>query len=159
MCVKLLDVLSVPSSSSSVRYENHCFCQDISSWGFVKADKFTLLLYRYTFMEDGLVVRLDRLCNRRQLLHHNSSCNGQLLLLHNGKSRLWLFFLFLCGDVELNLSPVKSLCGYCVKGVRKNQYETFCDSCLTWYHTTCLDMPNTTYLRLAQEMSNWDCYR
>ena len=153
--------LSVPRFSSLVCYENHCFRQDILSYHpchphdqeFVKADKFSLLLHRYTFMEDGLLFRgcriqsftvvfeFGRLHNRRQLLHHNCSRNGQLLLHHNGKSRLWLFLLFLCGDVELNPGSVKSLCGYCVKGVHKNQCGIFCDSCLTWYHTSCLDMP------------------
>ena len=129
--------VSVPSFSSSVHYENHCFRQNISSYRLCcpheseirKDDNFTPLLQRYTFMEDGLVVRgcrirsftvvfeLGHLHNRWQLLHHNCSYNGWLLLRYSGKSRLWLLFLFLCDDVKLNPGPVKCLCGYCQRRV------------------------------------------
>ena len=58
------------------------------------------------------------------------------------------FLLLLsAGDISSNPGPIwKHPCGLCIKCVRKNQHGIACDSCDSWFHTSCINMSTCTHL-------------
>ncbi len=67
--------------------------------------------------------------------------------------------LLSCGDVHPCQGPnYKYPCGVCKKPVKSNQKGILCDLCNLWHHTKCINMPNETYFKLANdEEEPWEC--
>ena len=61
------------------------------------------------------------------------------------------------GDCHPNPGPnIKFPCGVCRKPCKSNQRAVACDTCDTWFHTSCMGMPNTVYKGLTSNVS-WIC--
>ena len=49
-------------------------------------------------------------------------------------------------------------CGICTKPCRSNQHAIACDTCDTWYHVTCMNMPLGVYRGITPNVS-WICFK
>ncbi len=78
------------------------------------------------------------------------------LLWHSGL----LLLLMLAADIEANPGPYtpKYPCGVCSKAVKWTQKGVACDSCDSWYHSSCVGLSETVYNSLSPEIS-WICYK
>ena len=66
--------------------------------------------------------------------------------------------LLLSGDCHPHPGPTyKFPCGICAKPYKSNQHAVARDSCNTWYHVKCTQMPLPVYHRLTQNTS-WICF-
>ena len=71
---------------------------------------------------------------------------------------LHAYQLSLSGDCHPNPGPTyKFPCGICAKPCKSNQHAVACDSCDTWYHVKCTQMPLAVYHGLTQNTS-WICF-
>ena len=61
----------------------------------------------------------------------------------------FLLCLLLCGDINLNLGPVKFPCGLFKRPVKSNHRAIQCDYCNFWFHICCLNMNPIIYVALA----------
>ena len=63
------------------------------------------------------------------------------------------------GDCHPNPGTAyKFPCGVCAKPCRSNQHAVACDSCETWYHVTCMNMPLGIYRGITPNVS-WICFK
>ena len=72
----------------------------------------------------------------------------------------WIFLLLvLSNDIEVNPGPrpPKYPCGVCSKAVKWSDHGVLCDSCETWFHTTCIGMCDEIYFSLSPNIS-WNCF-
>ena len=81
-----------------------------------------------------------------------------------GSRWLPVCLLLLSGDVDPNPGPVlqaqwKYPCGVCSRAVRSNQKGIFCEVCLQWLHTKCINLSNANYDRLSSSDEGWCCSR
>ena len=86
------------------------------------------------------------------------NCESQSSVL----SHFMFIMLLSCGDVHPCPGPktpnYKYPCGVCKKPVKCNQKGILCDLCNLWHHTKCINMPNETYFRLANDTEEpWEC--
>ena len=85
----------------------------------------------------------------RWVRKHFPRCRGTILL-----------YLLLSGDVELNPRPkYKYPCVRCKKPVRRCQKGIQCDSCDLWCHTTCAQVSDDVYSKLAACNDSWSCIK
>ena len=72
---------------------------------------------------------------------------------------LCILLLLQSGDTEVNPGPrqPKWPCGVCSKGVRWNENAVSCDSCDTWYHQSCMEMPTQMFECLQSSQAVWIC--
>ena len=74
---------------------------------------------------------------------------------------IWIFLLIiLSNDIEVNPGPrpPKYPCGVCTKAVKWTDHGVLCDSCETWFHTTCIGMCDEIYFSLSPNIS-WNCFQ
>ena len=63
----------------------------------------------------------------------------------------------LSGDCHPNPGPVyKFPCGICQGPCKSNQNCVACDSCDTWFHTKCMNMPNAIFHGIKNV--SWTCF-
>ena len=77
---------------------------------------------------------------------------------HERNFKVTCKLILLCGDVALNPGPnYKYPCGICSKPVKCNQKGISCETCDTWYHAKCSNIPDTEYLALSNNPDPWCC--
>ena len=72
-------------------------------------------------------------------------------------NKLYISLLLIMHDIEVNpgLHSPKFPCGICHKAVTSSQCGVACDTCDTWHHTNCMNMPSTVYESLHN--ISWHC--
>ena len=77
---------------------------------------------------------------------------------HDRNFKVTCILILFCGDVALNPGPnYKYPCGICSKPVKCNQKGISCETCDTWYHAKCSNIPDTEYLALSNSPDPWCC--
>ena len=65
--------------------------------------------------------------------------------------------LLLAGDISSNPRPSSSSCGICTMSVLESHKGVQCDSCDLWFHTSCCQISDSSYCRLANSTCIWIC--